>query len=76
MKIYIEFNNVISHVVEVFREPDDDYESATIEPVKIQPTSEEQYYCLCLNPPSYKPLLQECVAHKVEAKEIVKDEVK
>jgi hypothetical protein len=76
MKIYLEFNNVMTHFVEIIKEPDDGYETAELYSVVIQPSSDEHYYCLCLNPPTYKPVLQECVSHTITSKEIVKDEVK
>jgi hypothetical protein len=70
LKIYIEFNNVVTHFVDV----NDEDNLASVYPVKEDPeTLNADYYCLCFNPPTYKPELDYCVRH-VMTKEIVKVE--
>lgn len=73
MKIYIEFNNMITHFIETTPETEQDYKSAKLHSVKDGRVPDDiDYYCLCINPPNYIPKLNECVSHTVKAKEIVK----
>jgi hypothetical protein len=79
MKICVEFNNVITHYIEIYKEPDDGHESAELFNIKEEPNESEEYYCICLNPPTYKPVLKHYVSHKmVETTKVEgeKDEVK